>query len=184
MKKYQIIYADPPWDERGGGKCKRGADKHYPLMKTSEIMALHVKAIAADNAHLYLWTTNYFFPDALKVVKAWGFRYITTITWAKPKFGLGQYFRGQTEHCLFATRGRVPYKTLDNWSRCQSSTLLQEQQDMFSEKKEHSEKPDKMRKVIEFVSDREGFNKIELFARKKTEGWDTWGNEVDNDITL
>lgn len=68
MKKYEIIYADPPWYESGGGKIKRGADRHYPLMKTKDIMALNVPS--AENAHLYLWVTNNFMADGLKVMEA------------------------------------------------------------------------------------------------------------------
>ena len=87
-------------------------------------------------------------------------------------FGLGQYFRGQTEHCLFGVRGMIPYKIIDG-KRQQGITVIQEK------RKRHSEKPEAMRVLIEKVSDRKGFNKIELFARKKVEGWDTWGNEVE-----
>lgn len=72
MGIYSIIYADPPWLERGSGKIKRGADRHYPLMSTPDICALPVKEWAADNAHLYLWATNNFLPDALQVITAWG----------------------------------------------------------------------------------------------------------------
>lgn len=101
-KKYKTIYADPPWKESGGGKIKRGADRHYPLMSTKEICELPVWKIADDNCHLYLWTTNNFLQDAFKVIEAWGFTYITCITWMKDRQGLGQYYRGLTEHCLFA----------------------------------------------------------------------------------
>lgn len=172
-KKYNIIYADPPWHESGGGKIKRGADRHYPLMKTKEIVALRVNKITARNAHLYLWVTNNFFPDGLEVMKAWGFSYKTTITWVKDKIGLGQYFRGQTEHCLFGVRGMLPYKVIDG-ERQQGKTAL------HAPRTKHSRKPPEMRKMIEKVSDRDGFNKIELFARqKKTKGWDVWGDEVE-----
>ena len=93
--KYKTIYADPPWNEVGGGKkYKRGADRHYPLMKTKDIIALPVQDIADTNCHLYLWVTNNFLPDGLQVMQAWGFRYITTITWMKDRFGLGQYSGG------------------------------------------------------------------------------------------
>lgn len=177
MKKYQIIYADPPWNERGGGKIKRGADRHYPLMKTKDICRLSIQSIADDNCHLYLWTTNNFMPDALKVIEAWGFRYITCITWVKDKMGLGQYFRGQTEHCLFAVKGSIPYKTIDG-KRQQSITFFE------APRKAHSEKPEEMREVIEKVSDRSGFNKIELFARIQVPGWDVWGNEISSDIEV
>ena len=78
VKKYKTIYADPPWMEHGGGKIKRGADRHYPLMKTKEIMALPVPDLVdPEGCHLYLWTTNNFLPDALEVVHAWGFEYVT-----------------------------------------------------------------------------------------------------------
>lgn len=88
MKKYRTIYADPPWEvERGGGGL--GANYKYPLMKTDDICALPVKEWAEENAHLYLWTTNAAWPDALKVVQAWGFKYITCITWMKSGEGLG-----------------------------------------------------------------------------------------------
>jgi N6-adenosine-specific RNA methylase IME4 len=91
-KKYQIIYADPPWMERGGGECKRGADRHYPLMPTKAICSMNIHSISAPNAHLYLWVTNNFLEDGLKVMRHWGFRYVTMITWVKDRQGLGQYF--------------------------------------------------------------------------------------------
>ena len=160
-KKYQIIYADPPWYESGGGRVKRGANRHYKLMTTREIMNLPVSRIADDNCHLYLWTTNNFLEDAIKVVNAWGFKYKTMITWVKDRFGLGQYFRGQTEHCIFAVKGFIPYKIDSNTGkRCQGTTCF------YAKRRRHSEKPEEMRRLIELVSDRPGFNKIELFARK------------------
>ncbi|MCK5641183.1 MAG: hypothetical protein KAJ19_10310 [Gammaproteobacteria bacterium] len=93
--KYKTIYADPPWPERGGGKIKRGADRHYPLMKVKEIISMSdfVNSISDENCHLYLWVTNNYLPSGLQVMEAWGFRYITTITWVKDRIGLGQYFR-------------------------------------------------------------------------------------------
>ena len=174
---YDIIYADPPWNESGGGQIKRGADKHYSLMKTAEIKNLNVKEIAKDNSHLYLWATNNFLPDALEVMKSWGFNYKTSITWVKDRFGLGQYYRGQTEHCLFGVRGSIPYKVINN-KRQQGVTFFK------ADRTRHSEKPQEMRDFIEKVSDREGFKKIELFAREKHIGWDVWGNEVENDVDL
>ncbi|MFA6714989.1 MAG: MT-A70 family methyltransferase [Victivallaceae bacterium] len=170
-KKYQIIYADPPWNECGGEKIKRGADRHYQLMKTKDICALPIQQISDDNCHLYLWTTNNFLPDALKVIEAWGFKYKTVITWKKDKIGLGQYFRGMSEHCLFAVKGMIPYKLVDG-KRQQGVTCFD------SPRREHSQKPPTMREFIEKVSDRDGFNKIELFARERVSGWDAWGNEI------
>jgi len=174
-KKYEIIYADPPWMEVGGGRIKRGADRHYPLMKTQDIMDLDVKSISCDNAHLYLWVTNNKLPDGLKVMEAWGFNYKTVITWTKDRFGLGQYFRGNTEQCLFGVKGMIPYKVV-NGKRQQGVTGFE------ANRTEHSAKPSEMIRMIEKVSDREGYNKIELFARSKKDGWDCWGLEIDKRI--
>ena len=160
--KYKTIYADPPWWEVGGGKIKRGADAHYPLMKTKDICEFPVSEIADDNCHLYLWATNNHLLDAFKVIEAWGFRYITMITWFKDRIGLGQYFRGMTEHCLFAVKGNLPYKVI-NGKRAQGVTGF------YEPKREHSRKPDKMREMIELVS---YAPRIELFAREEFEGWD------------
>ncbi len=169
-KKYRTIYVDPPWEERGGGKIKRGADRHYDLMSMAQLEALPVKHISdEDGCHLYLWVTNNFLEKGFKLLKAWGFEYITLITWQKDRFGLGQYYRGITEHCIFAcTKKRLPYKTI-NGKRQQGVTGF------FEPKTVHSAKPAKMREMIEKVS---YAPRIELFARQQVEGWDCWGNEV------
>ncbi len=167
-KKYTTIYADPPWPEYGGGQIKRGADRHYPLMSIKEIKAMPIQDITKDNAHLYLWVTNNYLPAGLEVMQAWGFRYVTTITWAKDRIGLGQYFRGMTEHCLFGVKGKLPYKKLDG-KRQQGRTLL------VAPRERHSQKPVEMYDMIERVS---YGPYMELFARNKRAGWDSWGNEV------
>ena len=171
VKKYKTIYADPPWMEHGGGHIPRGADRHYPLMKTRDIAALPVKnLIDPAGAHLYLWTTNNFLPDALEIVRAWGFEYVTMITWFKDRQGLGQYYRGMTEHCIFArTQKKLPYKLLDG-KRQQGVTGF------YAPKGIHSAKPEEMRRMIERVS---YAPRIELFAREPHEGWNVWGNEVE-----
>jgi N6-adenosine-specific RNA methylase IME4 len=92
---YKTIYADPPWPEYGGGQIKRGADRHYPLMKVRDIIALGDNLrpfIDPSGCHLYLWATNNYLPEALEVMKAWDFEYKTTITWMKDRFGIGQSF--------------------------------------------------------------------------------------------
>ena len=167
---YKTIYADPPWMESGGGKIKRGADRHYTLMKTQDIASLPVSQLASPaGCHLYLWATNNFLKDALNVMEAWGFRYITMITWLKDGSpGLGQYFRGLTEHCLFGASNVLPYKTFDG-KRAQGVTGF------TAPRREHSRKPDEMRQMIERVS---YAPRIELFAREKFCGWDAWGNEI------
>lgn len=171
---YKTIYADPPWAERGAGKCKRGADKHYSVMTTREIIELSsfVKSlIHPDGCHLYLWVTNNFLPDGLRVMDSWGFRYVTKIDWLKDREGLGQYFRGLTESCLFGVVGNLGYKLTDDGGRCQGVTGF------YAPKKKHSEKPQKMRRMIETVS---YLPRIELFSRKFVDGWDVWGDELES----
>ena len=169
--KYHTILVDPPWNESGGGTIKRGADKHYPLMKTADIITLLKKQLAdkmEDNCHLYLWTTNNYLTDAIKVVESLGFKYVTMITWNKDRIGLGQYYRGITEHCIFARKGILPYKVVDG-KRQQGVTGF------FEAKTTHSTKPRRMYEMIEKVSYPP---MLEIFARNKRSGWDAWGNEI------
>jgi N6-adenosine-specific RNA methylase IME4 len=170
--KYRTVLLDPPWNESGGGKIKRGADRHYPLMKTPEILALCqdvLKDKTDDNCHCYLWVTNNFLPDGLEVINALGFNYKTCITWNKDRFGLGQYYRGITEHCLFSVKGNLPYKVLDG-KRQQGITGF------YECKREHSRKPEAMYSMIEKVSYPP---RLELFARYHRHGWDVWGNVLN-----
>lgn len=175
-KKYKTIYIDPPWPERGCEKVKRGADRHYDLMTVPQIMDLPINQLAdPDGCHLYLWVTNNYLKAGLDCMAAWGFEYVTTITWMKDRQGLGQYYRGITEHCLFGvTKKRLPYKIKDG-HRCQGVTGFIEPKSI------HSRKPEKMRSMIELVS---YSPMIEIFSREKHEGWDCLGNEIDGmDIT-
>lgn len=139
-------------------------------MKTEEIAKLPIKQLTDPNGcHLYLWTTNNFLPQAIDLIKLWGFQYITIITWTKDKIGLGQYYRGLTEHCIFAsTNKRLPYKVIDG-KRQQGVTGF------YEKKTIHSKKPVAMLEMIERVSYEP---RIELFARDYKNGWDCWGNEV------
>lgn len=123
-----------------------------------------------DGCHLYLWVTNNHLQDGLDCLKAWGFEYITTITWLKDRQGLGQYYRGLTEHCLFAsTKKRLPFKIDESSGRCQGVTGFLEPKTI------HSRKPKTMRAMIEKVSYEP---RIELFAREEFPNWDRWGNEA------
>lgn len=180
--QYRTVMADPPWPESGGGQVKRGADRHYPLMTIKEIISLPVKDLAAPDSHLYLWVTNNYLPEGLIVMQAWGFRYITMITWAKVdnagrgQIGLGQYFRGMTEHCLFGVRGETEYKVEHGTGkRLQGRTLIQ------VPKGRHSEKPEELRHMAVKVSHAP---RVELFARETFPGWDRFGNEVKSNVEL
>lgn len=171
-KQYGCIVADPPWPEVGGGKIKRGADRHYPVMKVSEIAALPVGLVAAKDSHLYLWATNNWLEDAFEVSKAWGFTYITLITWVKTgNPGLGQYFRGTTEHVLFCRKGMPPYRTRGDGKRAQGLTSFSSARP----DRVHSRKPDDVHRMAEVVSPGPY---LEMFARSTRNGWDSWGNEI------
>lgn len=168
--KYRCIAADPPWNERGGGKIKRGADRHYPLMKTPDIIACMLQApvwAPADSAHLWLWVTDNFLPDGLQVMAALGFRYVRTAAWFKQsrqlQIGLGQYLRGAHEICLFGVRGPTAIP-----AKAPASAVL-------APRTRHSKKPDAAFALIEQASPGP---RLEMFAREERPGWDVWGNEV------
>ena len=167
-KRYGTILADPPWkvpSQRGS----YGAGRHYPLMSIDEICVLRVGALAAENAHLWLWVTNADWREQIAVMEVWGFTYRSCLTWIKPRFGLGQYLRNQTEHVLLGTRGKAPvlFRGQGTW--------------LYAPLQEHSHKPEEQYAVIERCSPGPY---LELFARRKHPGWDAWGNEITSDVTL
>ena len=183
MKKYQIIYADPPWSYQDKG-CNGNAERHYKTMSLNDICSLPIHKIRDDNCVLFLWTTYPMYAEALEVMKWWGFKYKTIgFQWIKlnkknrrPFYGLGRWTRGNTEPCLIAVRGK-PRRIVKNISQ-----LIQEPI------RGHSQKPDIVRdKIVELMGD---LPRIELFARREAvlfdnfKGWDVWGNEVKSDITL
>jgi N6-adenosine-specific RNA methylase IME4 len=153
-------------------------------MKVEQICALPVAKVAADNAHLYLWTTNNYLRRAFEVVDAWGFQYITTLTWRKlGRQGLGQYFRGTTEHVLFCRRGCPPYRTREDGKRAQGLTDF-EAGAYFDEARPediHSRKPTKVHEWAELISPGPY---LEMFARTARPGWQAWGNEAPSILTL
>ena len=176
MKKYQIIYADPPWSYSFAPTKSRAVENHYPTMSQKEITSLKIPI--ADNAVLYLWATAPKLLEALEVVKAWGFTYKTQAIWDKGKIGMGYWFRGQHEILLVGTKGKFSPPEPEN----RISSIYREQRD------KHSKKPANIRRLIhQWYPDK---TKIEIFARKEPglfnsfEGWDVWGNEVASDIEL
>jgi N6-adenosine-specific RNA methylase IME4 len=175
MKKYNIIYADPPWDVKRGpdwGSNGPSKDLPYPIMSVDEIKSLPVKSIVDKNAHLYLWTINKYIKESYDVAKAWGFKVSCMLTWIKPKhgIGIGGTYIQTTEHLLFCRRG-----TLKAQKRIDTT--------WFKHKRlKHSEKPPIFRDMIVDVSG--DLPRIELFSRSKFNGWDVWGNEVKSDINL
>jgi N6-adenosine-specific RNA methylase IME4 len=165
--RYRTILADPPWDI--GQTGARGAVKHYDLMTLERIKQLPVADLAEQDTHLYLWVINGAIREGIDVMEAWGFTYRAPLTWIKPRLGLGQYLRNQTEHLLLGTRGRAPVKF-----RSQGTWL-------YAPVQEHSHKPEEQYAVIERLSDGPY---LELFARRHRPGWCAWGNDITSDIVM
>lgn len=182
MKKYEIIYADPPWAYRqkqinfqsydNGKKYENCVTDHYRTMSNADIAELPVASIAADDALLFLWATSPNLDIAIDVGRAWGFDFKTVaFVWEKQRTNYGFYTLSSTELCLVFKRGRIPKK----------ATHVRQ---FLSEKLgPHSRKPDEIRRRIEAMFPHA--RKIELFARPPaTRGWDVWGNEVKSSIEL
>ena len=171
--KYKVIYADPPWHFRSYSKKGEGrnATQHYDCMSISDICNLPVSDLADDNCTLLMWAVDPMLPEALEVIKAWGFKYKTVgFTWAKQNkndlgmfTGLGYWTRANPEMCLLATKGKP--------KRISKSV----RQLVIDKRQEHSRKPDVLYDRIEQLLD--GPN-VELFARRERKGWDSWGNQI------
>lgn len=186
-KKYDIIYADPPWRYQDK-TCEGACAKHYNTMSVEEICALPVANLAAKDCTLFMWATYPQMHEALKVIAAWGFKYKTiAFQWVKLNrnvklnnftiatvqdilhkacfFGVGRWTRGNTECCLLATKGK-PHRENNAVSQL-----------IFAPLTKHSSKPVETRERIKTLMGG-GTQAIELFAREHVEGWDCWGDEV------
>lgn len=182
MKKYRLIYADPPWSYRDAAKDgQRGAGFKYPVMNVADICRLPVWDLAdSDSCLLAMWWVPTQPMEALKVMEAWGFRLMTMkgFTWHKTNrvkgnsaIGMGHMTRANTEDCLFAVRGRLPER-LDA-SICQHVT---------APRMEHSAKPPVIRDLLSrLLGD---VPRIELFSRDHIDGWDRWGNQCSSSVEL
>ena len=191
MKKYKIIYADPAWTF--GNRLRNGSpeangtintvhrelSEKYNTMTTKDICALKVAEIADKDCVLFIWTTDAHLEEAMKVIKSWGFKYKTIgFTWLKrEKSGVQSCYVGFWtlkcgEICLLATKGKMnKYLKKRNVRQLVEAT-----------RGRHSEKPEEVRRrIVEMFGD---IPRIELFARQKVDGWDSWGNEIESDINL
>ena len=175
---FKTVLADPPW--RFTNRTGKVAPEHrrldrYSTLDLDAICDLPVATVLADNAHLYLWVPNALLPDGLRVMQAWGFRYVSNVIWAKRRRdggpdgrGVGFYFRNVTEILLFGTRGRNA-RTLAPGRR-QTNLLA-------TRKREHSRKPDEQYALIEACSPGP---RLELFGRGTRKDWTVWGNQADD----
>ena len=180
MKKYQIIYADPPWEYKDNkGNLPKLGGKTYPTMPLDDLKELPIKNIADNNCLLFMWATMPLLKEALQLIEAWDFKYITcAFCWVKQNptgfgiySGLGHWVNGNAELCLLAKRG-LPKRYAKNIKQI-----------ILTPVGRHSRKPDEIaRDRITAIAG--NLPRIELFARRKVEGWDCWGNEVESDIEL
>jgi N6-adenosine-specific RNA methylase IME4 len=171
---WPTVLADPPW--RFANRTGKVAPEHrrldrYSTMTLEAICGIPVAEHTAPNAHLYLWVPNALLPEGLRVMEAWGFRYVSNLVWAKRRKdggpdgrGVGFYFRNVTELILFGVRGSM--RTLGP-ARSQVNMLE-------TRKREHSRKPDEQYALIERCSPGPY---LELFARHPRAGWTVWGDE-------
>ena len=180
MKKYNVIYCDPPWayrvwSQKGNG---RSAESHYSTMSLEDIKALPVGGLAEKNCALFMWITFPLLNEAFNVLDAWGFTYKSVaFVWVKQNkktpslfWGMGYWTRANAELCIVATKGSPKRQ-----SRRVHQVIL-------SPIEEHSKKPDEARnRIVELMGD---VPRIELFARQKTPGWDVWGNEAPDSVAL
>ena len=177
MKKYSVIYADPPWQYHNKPQGK-GPEDHYQTMPLEDICALPVKELADKDCALFMWVTLPFLRDSFKVIDAWGFKYKTVaFVWIKQNrvndsifWGMGMWTRSNAEICILAVRGN-PKRTAANIHQV-----------IISHVQEHSRKPNEARLRIEALMG--DVPRIELFARESPPGWDVWGNEVNSDINM
>lgn len=178
-KKYDVIYADPPWDfDRGhyqdGGRESKNINEFYPTMSIKELKSLPVNHISKDTSIIFCWVTDSHLKMGIEVIESWGFDYKTiAFNWIKEyKSGkrcvnFAPYTLKSWEICLLGTKG-TPTKLLEtNNVQGYVRTL----------RKEHSKKPDIVRDRIKDMIKKDA-DKIELFARQNPEGWDVWGDEV------
>lgn len=165
--QYGIIYADPPW--KYSDKLIEGygaADHHYEQMSIDELCELPVKDMAGDDAVLFIWVTSPLLEDCFQVIEAWGFKYKASFVWDKVKHNYGHYNSVRHEFLLVCTRGS---KTPDN-------TELYDSVQSIERSKVHSEKPEEFRNIIDDLYP--SGSRLELFGRKKVDGWRVWGNEA------
>lgn len=177
--RYSVLYADPPWQYDGSQTKDGAAGKHYACMATDDIGAIPVRDITAKNGACFLWATGPRLPEAIEVMRQWGFHYRgVAYVWVKTTKS-GRIISGQGVRPTF-TKPTTEFLLVGSTSkRGRPLKLLTEAQGqvvLAPREARHSQKPDVFRqRIVDLVGD---VPKIELFARQRVAGWDAWGNEV------
>jgi len=166
--KFATIVIDPPWDwgDEGDQDQFGRARPDYSTMTIEQLEQLDVCGLSDEDCHIYLWITNRSLPKGFRLLETWGFRYITAITWVKPHFGMGNYFRGQTEHVLFGVKGSQPLKRKD------VGTVFTASRGDGG----HSSKPKEFLDLVESCSPGPY---LEMFSRCHRDGWVLWGEDAN-----
>jgi N6-adenosine-specific RNA methylase IME4 len=164
--KYRIIYADPPWKYGNTmpDDFKEQAD-HYQLMTMTEICEMPINEITEDNAVLFIWVTSPILEESFQVINSWGFKYKASFVWDKVKHNMGHYNSVRHEFLLIAVKGS-----------CQPDVQKLHDSVVSEERTTHSKKPEIFREIIDEIYPYG--KRIELFARIKTKGWETYGNQI------
>jgi len=193
-EKYEVLYSDNPWIQKAGRKMKpykmidgkqiwnsdetKSSDLPYQTMTVEEMADMPIKEIVSKDAVLFLWVTNKYLLKCEKVINAWGFEYVACITWKKKRMGggLGGVVRISSEYLMFCRRGNL--KAVGNIPE----SVIEAKRPYVNGYPCHSKKPEIFAEIIESLFPEA--KKLEMFARNPREGWDVFGNEVENSITI
>lgn len=186
--RFRCIASDSPWQERGGGKIKRGADRHYGLLSVDAIVDVHREYFAQvggpdpTGCLLWLWVTSNFLPEGLEVMRRLGFEYVTQLVWVKttttgkPHVGLGQRTRQRHEPLLLGRMGRVDVPEPGDRPHSVIETGAIDIDDVVvAARGRHSEKPAEAYARIERACPGP---RLEIFGRAARPGWTVVGNEA------
>lgn len=179
QKKYQVIYADPPWTYRTKESLHKTSilngkeNTHYKTMTKKQLIDLPVKSICNNNAMIFMWVVSPMLDDGIELMKSWGFKYSTiAFVWHKQRTNPGHYTMSECEICLVGRIGKIPTPRGSRNVR----------QFLTEMRGKHSAKPAEIRERINLMFPTQ--NKLEMFARESAEGWDVFGNEAPNSINI
>lgn len=165
-KKYPVLLIDPPWQYEFSKSESREIENHYPTMTMEELFELRVSDLSTQDSVMFMWATSPKLVEAMELLKAYGFEYVTNAVWVKDKIGMGYYFRQQHEILLVGKRGNLPVSQGGD----RVSSVIE------APRGKHSSKPEIVHEIIEKMYPE--YEKIEIFSRSKRNNWDSWGNQA------